>query len=45
VPVILSSPYDYGVPGAPPVADLNPPLGVIGAAYSGAGARAAGAEA
>jgi cytochrome c oxidase subunit I len=33
VPVILSSPYDYGVPNALPVADLNPPLGVIGGAY------------
>jgi cytochrome c oxidase subunit I len=36
VPVILSGPYDYGVPGALPVADLNPPPGVIGAAYAGA---------
>ncbi len=36
VPVILSGPYDYGVPNAPPVADLNPPPGVIGAAYAGA---------
>jgi cytochrome c oxidase subunit 1 len=36
VPVILSSPYDYGVPDALPVADLNPPPGVIGAAYAGA---------
>jgi len=34
VPVILSGPYDYGVPNALPVADLNPPLGVIGAAYA-----------
>ena len=25
VPVILSGPYDYGVPNALPVADLNPP--------------------
>ncbi len=24
VPLILSSPYEYGVPGAPPVAELNP---------------------
>jgi cytochrome c oxidase subunit 1 len=24
-PVIASSPYDYGVPGAPPVATLSPP--------------------
>jgi hypothetical protein len=35
VPVILSGPYDYGIPDALPVADLNPPLGVIGAAYAG----------
>jgi len=34
VPVILSSPYDYGIPNALPVAELNPPLGVIGAAYA-----------
>ncbi len=34
VPVILSSPYDYGIPNALPVADLNPPPGVIGAAYA-----------
>jgi cytochrome c oxidase subunit I len=37
VPVVLSEPYLYGVPGAPPVADLNPPVGVVTAAYSGAG--------
>ena len=38
VPVILSGPYDYGVPNALPVADLNPPPGVVGAAYaSGSG--------
>ena len=36
VPVILSSPYDYGVPDALPVADLDPPPGVIAAAYAGA---------
>jgi len=34
VPVILSGPYDYGIPNALPVADLNPPPGVIGAAYA-----------
>src|SRR5271169_1718119 len=34
VPVILSSPYDYGDPNALPVADLNPPPGVIAAAYA-----------
>jgi cytochrome c oxidase subunit 1 len=38
VPVILASPYDYGVKDALPVADLNPPLGVIGSAYAPAGA-------
>jgi hypothetical protein len=34
VPVVLSGPYDYGVKGAPPVADLNPPAGVLAAAYA-----------
>jgi len=34
IPVVLSGPYDYGVPGAPPVADLNPPPGVLTAAIS-----------
>jgi cytochrome c oxidase subunit 1 len=38
VPVILAGPYDYGVKDALPVADLNPPLGVIGSAYAPAGA-------
>src|SRR6266700_3915849 len=36
VPVILAGPYEYGVKDAPPVADLNPPAGVVGAAYAGA---------
>jgi cytochrome c oxidase subunit I len=36
VPVVLSGPYEYGTPGAPPVGDLNPPAGVISAAYAGA---------
>jgi cytochrome c oxidase subunit I len=44
VPVVLSGPYEYGVKDAPPVADLNPPLGVIGRAYAatepGAGVEA-----
>jgi cytochrome c oxidase subunit 1 len=40
VPVILSSPYDYGLKDAPPVADLNPPVGVVSAAYAGTGAGA-----
>ncbi|MGE5133374.1 MAG: cytochrome c oxidase subunit I [Gemmatimonadota bacterium] len=40
VPVVLSSPYEYGVKDAPPVADLNPPVGVVSAAYASAGAEA-----
>ena len=24
IPVVRSAPYEYGVPGAPPVADLHP---------------------
>src|SRR5207237_170515 len=36
VPVVLAGSYDYGVPNAPPVADLDPPPGVIAAAYAGA---------
>jgi len=36
VPVVLSGPYEYGVKGAPPVADLNPPAGVLSAAFAGA---------
>jgi cytochrome c oxidase subunit I len=35
VPVILSSAYEYGVKGAPPMADLNPPVGVLTGAYAG----------
>jgi hypothetical protein len=31
--VVLSGPYRYGFADAPPVADLNPPLGVLSAAY------------
>jgi len=38
IPVILSGPYDYGVKDAPPVADLNPPVGVVSASYATAGA-------
>ncbi len=34
VPVVLSGPYEYGVKDAPPVADLNPPVGVLAAAVS-----------
>jgi cytochrome c oxidase subunit 1 len=40
VPVVLSAPYEYGVKDAPPVADLNPPVGVISAAYAGSGLEA-----
>ena len=29
VPVVLSGPYEYGMKNAPPVADLDPPLGVL----------------
>jgi cytochrome c oxidase subunit 1 len=36
VPVILASSYEYGDPNALPVADLNPPAGVIASAYVGA---------
>ncbi|HSZ48792.1 MAG TPA: cbb3-type cytochrome c oxidase subunit I [Streptosporangiaceae bacterium] len=43
IPVVLSAPYDYGVKDAQPVADLNPPVGVISAAI--AGAAPIGAEA
>jgi cytochrome c oxidase subunit 1 len=34
VPVVLSGPYEYGVADAPPVADLNPPPGVLTAALA-----------
>ena len=34
IPVVLSGPYEYGTPGAPPVADLNPPVGAVTAAYA-----------
>src|ERR1017187_9854689 len=36
VPVVLSGPYEYGVKDSPPVADMNPPVGVLTAAFSGA---------
>jgi cytochrome c oxidase subunit I len=38
IPVVLSGPYEYGDPNALPVADLNPPAGVISGALAGAGA-------
>jgi cytochrome c oxidase subunit 1 len=48
IPVVLAGPYEYGDPNALPVADLNPPAGVIAGALAGAGAAAttsAGSEA
>ncbi len=42
IPVVLSSPYEYGDPNALPVADLNPPAGVISGALAGAGAGTSG---
>jgi cytochrome c oxidase subunit I len=36
VPVVLSGPYEYGSRDAPPVADLNPPAGVLSEATGGA---------
>ena len=38
IPVVLTGPYRYGFKDAGPVADLNPPAGVIRGAYAGAGA-------
>ena len=40
IPVVLSGPYEYGDPSALPVADLNPPAGVISGALAGAGSEA-----
>jgi cytochrome c oxidase subunit 1 len=34
VPVVISGPYEYGVKDAPPMADLDPPVGVLSRAYS-----------
>ncbi|HYZ54625.1 MAG TPA: cbb3-type cytochrome c oxidase subunit I [Streptosporangiaceae bacterium] len=39
IPVVLAGPYEYGDPGALPVADLNPPVGVITGALPGLAAR------
>jgi cytochrome c oxidase subunit I len=36
VPVVLSGPYEYGSRDAPPVADLDPPAGVLTEATGGA---------
>ena len=41
IPVVLAGPYEYGDPDALPVADLNPPAGVIAGALAGAGAGSA----
>jgi cytochrome c oxidase subunit 1 len=41
IPVVLAGPYEYGDPDALPVADLNPPAGVIAGALSAAGAESA----
>ena len=41
IPVVLAGPYEYGDPDALPVADLNPPAGVIAGALAGAGASSA----
>ena len=40
IPVVISGPYEYGDPHALPVADLNPPAGVISGALAGAGSEA-----
>ncbi len=42
IPVVLAGPYEYGDPNALPVADLNPPAGVISGALAGAGAGTSG---
>jgi cytochrome c oxidase subunit 1 len=42
VPVVLSDPYQYGEKDAPPVADLNPPPGVVAASYAGTAAAGPG---
>jgi len=40
IPVVLSGPYEYGVKGALPVADLNPPPGLISSALAASGTEA-----
>jgi cytochrome c oxidase subunit 1 len=35
VPVVLSGPYEYGVKDGPPVADMNPPVGVLTTTFAG----------
>jgi cytochrome c oxidase subunit 1 len=34
IPVVISGPYEYGTKDAPPVADMNPPPGVLTAAIA-----------
>jgi cytochrome c oxidase subunit 1 len=43
VPVVLSGPYEYGMKDAPPVADLDPPLGVLSNADASVVTEGAGA--
>jgi cytochrome c oxidase subunit I len=38
IPVVLADPYEYGVKDAQPVADLNPPVGVLAASFDPAAA-------
>jgi cytochrome c oxidase subunit I len=38
IPVVLADPYEYGVRDAQPVADLNPPVGVLAASFDPAAA-------
>lgn len=40
IPVVLSGPYEYGVKNALPVADLNPPPGLISSALASTGTEA-----
>jgi cytochrome c oxidase subunit I len=40
IPVVIADPYEYGDPNALPVADLNPPAGVISGALAGTGTEA-----
>jgi cytochrome c oxidase subunit 1 len=44
IPIVLAGPYEYGVPDALPVADLNPPVGVISGALAAAAGNGARAE-
>jgi cytochrome c oxidase subunit 1 len=45
VPVVLSGPYEYGDPKAGPVADLNPPVGVLAETFAPSPSPSARAEA